>query len=167
MCSAGGTSDTSGGDGKGGGGNGGEEEVSGDERNGQSLGPEEYTRLARDGIQLMLNNRFTEAEELFRHHTQDNLHMAMGYCYLTFMVTYHQNAVMSFEEEKVTHSMETLRSMERRCGGNDNGWLSSVRNIVLGSRNGQDQVAHTDWICFAHSFTRERSLAHSWSNRWC
>lgn len=87
MCSAGGTSDTSGGDGKGGGGNGGEEEVTGDERNGQSLGPEEYTRLARDGIQLMLNNRFTEAEELFRHHTQDNLHMAMGYCYLTFMVT--------------------------------------------------------------------------------
>ncbi|KAK8391664.1 hypothetical protein O3P69_017293 [Scylla paramamosain] len=137
MCSAGGTSDTSGGgDGKGGAGNGGggEEEVSGDARNGQSLGPEEYTRLARDGIQLMLNNRFTEAEELFRHHTQDNLHMAMGYCYLTFM-----NAVMSFEEEKVNHSMETLRSMERRCGGNDNGWLSSVRNIVLGPRNGQDQ----------------------------
>ncbi|XP_045127818.1 tetratricopeptide repeat protein 39C-like [Portunus trituberculatus] len=137
MCSAGGTSDTSGGgDGKNAAGNGGggEEEVSGDARNGQSLGPEEYTRLARDGIQLMLNNRFTEAEELFRHHTQDNLHMAMGYCYLTFM-----NAVMSFEEEKVNHSMETLRSMERRCGGNDNGWLSSVRNIVLGSRNGHDQ----------------------------
>ncbi|KAG7159770.1 Tetratricopeptide repeat protein 39C-like 3, partial [Homarus americanus] len=129
MCSAGGNSNTSGGGDKGDG--RGAEAESG---SGQSLGPEEYTRLARDGIQLMLNNRFTEAEELFRHHTQDNLHMAMGHCYLTFM-----NAVMSFEEEKVTYSMETLRSMERRCGGGENGWFSSVKSIVMGSRNGQEQ----------------------------
>ncbi|XP_066969582.1 tetratricopeptide repeat protein 39C-like [Macrobrachium rosenbergii] len=128
MCSAGGSSNTSGGGGES------EREGNGEEGNGRSLGPEEYTRLARDGIQLMLNNKFTEAEELFRHHTQDNLHMAMGYCYLTFM-----NAVMSFEDEKVNHSMETLRNMERRCGGGENGWFSSVKNIVLGSRNGQEQ----------------------------
>lgn len=84
MCSASGSSNTGGGGDKGDGRAGeGTGEATG---NGQSLGPEEYTRLARDGIQLMLNNRFTEAEELFRHHTQDNLHMAMGHCYLTFMV---------------------------------------------------------------------------------
>ncbi|XP_071553019.1 tetratricopeptide repeat protein 39C-like [Panulirus ornatus] len=133
MCSAGGSSNTSGAGGEKSDGRGGE--AQGEESgNGQSLGPEEYTRLARDGIQLMLNNRFTEAEELFRHHTQDNLHMAMGHCYLTFM-----NAVMSFEEEKVNHSMETLRSMERRCGGGENGWFSSVKSIVMGTRNGQEQ----------------------------
>ncbi|KAK3886943.1 hypothetical protein Pcinc_008916 [Petrolisthes cinctipes] len=103
---------------------------------GQGLRPEEYPRLAREGIQLMLNNRFTEAEEMFRTHTNDSIHMAMGYCYLTFM-----NAVMSFEEEKVSHSMDTLRNMERRCGGGGgggggdggNGWFSSVKNIVMGS----------------------------------
>lgn len=53
---------------------------------------------------------------------------------------YLQNAVMSFEEEKVSHSMETLRNMERRCGGGENGWFSSVKSIVMGSKNGQDQV---------------------------
>ncbi|XP_076054948.1 tetratricopeptide repeat protein 39C-like [Oratosquilla oratoria] len=94
---------------------------------------EEYSNLAREGIQLMLNNRFTEAEDLFEQHIHDNIHMAMGYCYLTFM-----NAVMSFEEEKVLYSMEVLRGMERRCGGNENGWFSSVKNIVLGSRNGEN-----------------------------
>ncbi|XP_045582296.2 LOW QUALITY PROTEIN: tetratricopeptide repeat protein 39C [Procambarus clarkii] len=136
MCSAGGNSNTGGGGGGGGDkrNGGGVGSGAGEGGSGQSLGPEEYTKLACDGIQLMLNNRFTEAEELFRHHTQDNLHMAMGYCYLTFM-----NAVMSFEEEKVTHSMETLRSMERRCGGGENGWFSSVKSIVMGSRNGQEQ----------------------------
>ncbi|KAK7066483.1 Tetratricopeptide repeat protein 39C [Halocaridina rubra] len=128
MCSAEGSSYTTGGNGEV------EKEKGSSEGSGQALGPEEYTRLARDGIQLMLNNKFTEAEELFRYHTQDNLHMAMGYCYLTFM-----NAVMSFEDEKVSHSMETLRNMERRCGGGENGWFSSVKNIVLGSRNGNDQ----------------------------
>lgn len=82
MCSAGGNSNT----GEAGDKEDGEGAGGGQESSGQSLGPEEYTRLAKDGIQLMLNNRFTEAEELFRHHRQDNLHMAMGYCYLTFMV---------------------------------------------------------------------------------
>lgn len=55
---------------------------------------------------------------------------------------YLQNAVMSFEEEKVSHSMETLRNMERRCGGGENGWFSSVKSIVMGSKNGQDQVCY-------------------------
>ncbi|XP_042886714.1 tetratricopeptide repeat protein 39C-like isoform X1 [Penaeus japonicus] len=130
MCSAGGNSNT----GQGGEGEEREKRVDDDEGTGQKLCAEEYARLARDGIQLMLNNKFTEAEELFRHHTHENLHMAMGYCYLTFM-----NAVMSFEEEKVSHSMETLRNMERRCGGGENGWFSSVKSIVMGSKNGQDQ----------------------------
>ena len=47
---------------------------------------------------------------------------------------------MSFEEEKVQHSLETLRALERRCGGVENGWFSSVKNIVLGNKNGPDQV---------------------------
>ncbi|CAL4090513.1 unnamed protein product, partial [Meganyctiphanes norvegica] len=53
---------------------------------GENLGSEEYGRLAYEGIRLMLNNRSIEAEELFRHHTENNLHMAMGYCYITFMM---------------------------------------------------------------------------------
>lgn len=83
MCSAGGNSNT----GQGGEGVEREKRVEDDEGTGQKLCAEEYARLARDGIQLMLNNKFTEAEELFRHHTHENLHMAMGYCYLTFMVS--------------------------------------------------------------------------------
>lgn len=66
----------------------GQERSEREDTQGQCLGPEEYPRLAREGIQLMLNNRFTEAEELFRTHTNDSIHMAMGYCYLTFMVQY-------------------------------------------------------------------------------
>ena len=48
---------------------------------------------------------------------------------------------MSFEEEKVQHCLDTLRALERRCGGTENGWFSSVKNIVLGSRPMIDQVS--------------------------
>ena len=47
---------------------------------------EEYSKLAQEGIQLMLNNKFDEAEQMFKNHTDESLHMAAGYSYLTFMV---------------------------------------------------------------------------------
>jgi hypothetical protein len=42
--------------------------------------------LAREGIQLLLNNKITEAEQLFGER-KDNVQMAAGYCFVTFMVS--------------------------------------------------------------------------------
>jgi hypothetical protein len=41
--------------------------------------------LAKKGIQLLLNNRLQEAETLFKER-KDNVQMAAGYCFVTFMV---------------------------------------------------------------------------------
>ncbi|GLH10638.1 Uncharacterized protein GBIM_15558 [Gryllus bimaculatus] len=41
-------------------------------------------RVAREGIQLLLNNKITEAEQLFGDR-KDNVQMAAGYCFVTFM----------------------------------------------------------------------------------
>jgi hypothetical protein len=43
-------------------------------------------QLAREGIQLLLNNNISEAEKLFRER-KDNVQMAAGYCFVTFMVS--------------------------------------------------------------------------------
>ena len=43
-------------------------------------------QLAIEGIQLLLNNKISEAEELFRER-KDNVQMAAGYCFVTFMVS--------------------------------------------------------------------------------
>jgi hypothetical protein len=43
-------------------------------------------QLAREGIQLLLNNNISEAEKLFRE-KKDNVQMAAGYCFVTFMVS--------------------------------------------------------------------------------
>jgi hypothetical protein len=43
-------------------------------------------QLAREGIKLLLNNNISEAEKLFRE-KKDNVQMAAGYCFVTFMVS--------------------------------------------------------------------------------
>ena len=53
---------------------------------GGSNGKTEYDwLLAREGIQLLLNNKITEAEQLFGER-KENVQMAAGYCFVTFMV---------------------------------------------------------------------------------
>ncbi|XP_071444935.1 tetratricopeptide repeat protein 39C-like [Hetaerina americana] len=90
--------------------------------------------LAKKGIKLLLNNKIEEAEGLFSTH-KDNIQMAAGYCFVTFM-----NALMSFEEEKLQVSLQTLRDMEKRCA-NDIGWLKVMRNKVFGSSNSNRNAA--------------------------
>lgn len=82
--------------------------------------------LAREGIKLLLNNQIEEAEELFGE-KKDNIQMAAGYCFLTFM-----NALMTFEDDKLDEAIQTLKDIERRCA-QDVGWLKSMRNKVFGS----------------------------------
>jgi len=43
-----------------------------------------------------------------------------------------QNALMTFEDEKLQESLQTLRDMEKRCA-QDIGWLKVVRYKVFGS----------------------------------
>lgn len=55
---------------------------------------------------------------------------------------------MTFEEEKLQESLQTLRDMEKRCV-QDIGWLRSVRNKVFG---GYDDSVSTNsfstyWQC--------------------
>ncbi|KAL0278367.1 UNVERIFIED_CONTAM: hypothetical protein PYX00_000203 [Menopon gallinae] len=88
-------------------------------------------RLAREGIKLLLNNKFEEAEELFTE-KKDNIQMGAGYCFLTFM-----NALMTFEEDKLEESLQTLHDIEKRCV-QDVGWLKSVKNKVFGSYSMSD-----------------------------
>jgi hypothetical protein len=53
----------------------------------QENGKTDYEwHLAREGIQLLLNNKISEAEQLFGER-KDNVQMAAGYCFVTFMVS--------------------------------------------------------------------------------
>jgi hypothetical protein len=48
---------------------------------------------------------------------------------------------MTFEEEKVQESLQTLRDMEKRCA-QDIGWLKAVRNKMFGSDNSSVSSRH-------------------------
>ncbi|KAK6643361.1 hypothetical protein RUM43_004866 [Polyplax serrata] len=83
--------------------------------------PVDQTQLAREGIKLLLNNQFEEAEELFGAEN-GSVQMAAGYCFLTFM-----NALMTFEDDKLEESLQNLKDIEKRCTQNS-GWLKSMKN---------------------------------------
>lgn len=51
------------------------------------LTSDDYAKLACHGIKLMLNNDFVGAEKLFVKHKDTSVHMAVGFCYLTFLVS--------------------------------------------------------------------------------
>lgn len=54
------------------------------EQNGADVENEDWC-LAKKGIQLLLNNKIDEAETLFRSR-KENVQMAAGHCFITFMV---------------------------------------------------------------------------------
>lgn len=86
------------------------------------------TDLAREGIKLLLNNKFEEAEELFNS-DNGNIQMAAGYCFLTFI-----NALMTFEEDKLEESLQNLKDVEKKCSQGA-GWLKSMKNKVFSTFN--------------------------------
>jgi hypothetical protein len=43
-----------------------------------------------------------------------------------------QNALMTFEDDKLQEAVQLLRDMERECAG-DIGWLKSMRTRVFGT----------------------------------
>uniref|UniRef100_A0A6A7GBJ8 Tetratricopeptide repeat protein 39C-like n=1 Tax=Hirondellea gigas TaxID=1518452 RepID=A0A6A7GBJ8_9CRUS len=112
---------------------------------GNPLSSEDYANLSCYGIKLMLNNDFAGAEKLFFEHKDNSAHMAVGYCYLTFL-----NAVMSFEDDQIKRCRDCLKETERKYSHlssnpttpstpmpSDNSWYNSVKNMFTGGTDKQ------------------------------
>jgi len=69
-------------------------------------------QLAARGVQMAINNRVEEGQELLKVDSSC-IHRQAGLCYLSFI-----NALMTFEEDKMAKSLTTLRAMEKRCSSN-------------------------------------------------
>ncbi|KAJ8957402.1 hypothetical protein NQ318_004882 [Aromia moschata] len=88
--------------------------------------------LASQGIKLIINNNTEEAKKLFLRYP-DSLIMFAGYSFAIFM-----DALMSFEEDKLSTSISVLKEVEKRCA-TENGWLRHVTNKVFGSADPKPQ----------------------------
>ncbi|KAK9736506.1 Iml2/Tetratricopeptide repeat protein 39 [Popillia japonica] len=68
-----------------------------------------YSKLAREGISLMLNNKQNEAERLFKTYPE-NIQMNAGFAFA--VVT---DALMTFEDDKLQLAFQTLKDLEKKC----------------------------------------------------
>ncbi|XP_044758290.1 tetratricopeptide repeat protein 39C-like [Coccinella septempunctata] len=91
--------------------------------------------LAKEGLKLLINNRGKEAEELFMKYPE-SLVMFSGYSFAVFM-----DALMSFEEEKLTKAISTLKEVEQRCS--TRGWFKMVKNKMFGTTEEEPTLTET------------------------
>ncbi|XP_075230787.1 tetratricopeptide repeat protein 39C-like [Lycorma delicatula] len=105
---------------------------------------EEGWEIARRGIQMVLNNHYAEAQELFRDH-EESIQLAAGHCFVVFM-----NALMTFEDDMLGEAMAALRDIEHRCA-QDIGWIKTVRNKVFGSPEKDEAARLEEQIILADS----------------
>ncbi|XP_074035957.1 tetratricopeptide repeat protein 39C isoform X1 [Leptinotarsa decemlineata] len=81
--------------------------------------------LAREGIKLIINNKSEEAEKIFLQHPE-NIVMFSGHSFGLMM-----DALMSFEEAKLSKAISALKEVEKRCA-TESGWLKQVSQRVFG-----------------------------------
>ncbi|XP_013398289.1 tetratricopeptide repeat protein 39C [Lingula anatina] len=78
------------------------------------LGEEEEeiddTKLALEGVHMMLNNGIQEARVLFEKYKDYSPSMNAGYSFITFM-----QAMMTFEDEKLAEAMKLLQQTQKKC----------------------------------------------------
>lgn len=114
--------------------------------------------LARNGIALLLNNRHSEAEQLFLQHS-DSLTMFAGYSITCFM-----DALMSFEEDKLNAAINTLKEVEKRCSGTS--WFNKSSNKSLEVQL-ETQIIYADsQVCIAILTFLQQDLSGYFKGGW-
>ncbi|XP_067047895.1 tetratricopeptide repeat protein 39C-like [Acropora muricata] len=75
-----------------------------------SAGFWEYHGLARDGINLLLNNGFEESQRLFRSHSDESPLMSAGSGMVQFV-----QAILTFEDDQLDRALESLKKAQKVC----------------------------------------------------
>uniref|UniRef100_UPI00358F038E tetratricopeptide repeat protein 39C isoform X2 n=1 Tax=Myxine glutinosa TaxID=7769 RepID=UPI00358F038E len=81
--------------------------------------------LALKGINMLLNNGFQDADELFQRYRTLGPMMSFGASCVSFL-----QALMTFEEEKMQSASDDLRSTERFCLADDPGMFDSIKSRI-------------------------------------
>ncbi|KAM9427734.1 tetratricopeptide repeat protein 39C-like isoform 1-T1 [Salvelinus alpinus] len=107
--------------------------------------------LAFKGINMLLNNGFKESDELFRKYRTHSPLMSFGASFVSFLTIglywseeQEENAMMTFEEEKMQTAFEDLRATERLCERDNAGVIETIKNKIRRSDPQRSGVAIVD-----------------------
>lgn len=93
-------------------------------------------KLAREGIQLLINNKASDAEALFKEYP-DSIHLYAGYSFAIFL-----DAITTLEDDKLTAALSALKETERRCYS-ENGWMKLMKSKVFGA---ETSLSDTEYL---------------------
>ncbi|XP_032232317.1 tetratricopeptide repeat protein 39C isoform X2 [Nematostella vectensis] len=84
--------------------------ASNDDNTSKRTGFWEYHGLARDGINLLLNNGFEESQKLFKNHSNGSPLMSAGSGMVDFV-----QAILTFEDDQLDRALESLKRAQKTC----------------------------------------------------
>ncbi|KAK4874861.1 hypothetical protein RN001_014221 [Aquatica leii] len=124
-------------------------------------------KLARQGIQLLINNKTNAAEALFKT-KPECIQLYAGYSFTVFM-----DAIMTLEDDKLNLALIALKETERRCYA-DNGWLKTVKSKVFGiesclsvAENLENQIIIADTqVCMAILIFLQQDVSGIFKGGW-
>ncbi|KAF5284352.1 hypothetical protein FQR65_LT13569 [Abscondita terminalis] len=124
-------------------------------------------KLARQGIQLLINNKAGAAKALFKTNPEC-IQLYAGYSFTVFM-----DAIMTLEDDKLNLALVALRETERRCYA-DNGWLKTMKSKMFGSEpclsvaeNLENQIIVADTqVCMAILIFLQQDVSGIFKGGW-
>ncbi|KAF5280249.1 hypothetical protein FQA39_LY18072 [Lamprigera yunnana] len=124
-------------------------------------------KLARKGIQLLINNKTNAAEALFKT-TPESIQLYAGYSFTVFM-----DAIMTLEDDKLNLALMALKETERRCYA-DNSWLKTMKSKMFGSEqflseaeNLENQIIVADTqVCIAILIFLQQDVSGMFKGGW-
>ncbi|KAL5013915.1 hypothetical protein ScPMuIL_008185 [Solemya velum] len=97
--------------------------------------------MALSGMNMLLNNNFDSARELFYKYKDESPLMHSGYSFVFFM-----QALMSFEEDKLEEAVKVLQTTEKTCEIGD-GIVNSIRKkLFRRKKQGEERMSTEERI---------------------
>ncbi|XP_071502427.1 tetratricopeptide repeat protein 39C-like [Diadema antillarum] len=88
-------------------------------------------KLSLEGINLLLNNGFKEAMEIFTKYRYYSPLMSAGSSFVSFM-----NALMTYEDDKLDGAMEAIKETDKLCNSHHDGFMKSLKQKLLKKESG-------------------------------
>nr|XP_054756969.1 tetratricopeptide repeat protein 39C-like [Lytechinus pictus] len=93
-------------------------------------------KLSLEGINLLLNNGFKEAMEIFSKYRHYSPLMSAGSSFVSFM-----NALMTYEDDKLDAAMEDIKETDKLCNSYQDGFMKSLKHRILKKDSSESKLS--------------------------
>lgn len=93
-------------------------------------------KVSLEGINLLLNNGFKDAMEIFTKYRRYSPLMSAGYSFVSIM-----NALMTYEDDKLDKAMDDIKETDKLCNSYQDGFMKSLKHKILKKDSSESKLS--------------------------